>query len=94
MAILGIKIRTLSGALHLVVPDLPTEDWERMKKANGWDEVHLRDNRYNLIIHMVTAASGAEEFYTCAGHKTRSEDIGLAKHLDQITSQVRFVFSV
>lgn len=66
---------------------LPPEDWERMKQENGWSEVDLRDNRYNQIIHMVSAACGAEPFYTCAGHKTRSEDIGVARHLDKCTSQ-------
>ena len=70
--------------------DLPAEDWERMRKDNEWNEVDLRDNRYNQIIHMVSAASGAEDFYTCHGHKTRSEDLGLARHLDSITAQVSF----
>ena len=32
--------------------------------GNGWNPVELRDNRYNQIIHMVTAANGAEDFYT------------------------------
>lgn len=59
-----------------------------MKKENNWSEVDLRDNRYNQVIHMVSSAYGAEAFYTCAGHKTRSEDIGLARHLDKITAQV------
>lgn len=31
---------------------------------NGWNSVELRDNRYNQIIHMVSAAVGAEDFYT------------------------------
>lgn len=40
------------------------EKWERMMVANGWNSVELRDNRYNQIIHMVSAANGAEDFYT------------------------------
>ena len=32
--------------------------------TNGWNSVELRDNRYNLIVHMVTAANGAEDFYS------------------------------
>lgn len=32
--------------------------------SNNWNSVELRDNRYNQIIHMVSAANGAEEFYT------------------------------
>lgn len=33
-------------------------------KENGLNMVDLRDNRYNQIIHMVSAACGAEDFYT------------------------------
>ena len=34
-------------------------------KRNGWSSVvEVRDNRYNQIIHMVSAANGAEEFYS------------------------------
>lgn len=40
------------------------EKWEKMMSSNGWNSVELRDNRYNQIIHMVTAANGAEDFYT------------------------------
>lgn len=32
--------------------------------ANGWNSVELRDNRYNQIVHMVSAANGAEDFYS------------------------------
>lgn len=35
-----------------------------MTAANGWNSVELRDNRYNQIVHMVSAANGAEEFYS------------------------------
>lgn len=32
--------------------------------SNNWNAVELRDNRYNQIVHMVSAANGAEEFYS------------------------------
>lgn len=32
--------------------------------ANNWNAIDLRDNRYNQIVHMVSAANGAEEFYS------------------------------
>lgn len=32
--------------------------------ANSWNPIELRDNRYNQILHLVSAANGAEEFYT------------------------------
>ena len=31
---------------------------------NNWNPVELRDNRYNQIVHMVSAAYGAEDFYS------------------------------
>ncbi|PSN29005.1 TRPL translocation defect protein 14 [Blattella germanica] len=58
------------------------EKWERMMAANGWNPVELRDNRYNQIIHMVTAANGAEDFYTTEDHACRSEGMELARELD------------
>lgn len=33
-------------------------------KKNGWNPVDLRDTRYNQILHMVSAANGAEAFYS------------------------------
>ena len=38
------------------------------------NEVELRDN-YNAVFHLVTAAKGAEEFYTTENNKARSESI-------------------
>jgi len=29
----------------------------------GWNEAMIRDERYEAVIHMVTAAHGAEEYY-------------------------------
>ena len=41
-----------------------TEDtWQYVLNENGWNTVNLRDKRYDAVIHMVTAADGAEEFY-------------------------------
>jgi hypothetical protein len=52
------------------------EKWETLMRNNGWNAVELRDNRYNQIIHMVSAAKGAEDFYTievsaCCFQKTK-----------------------
>lgn len=32
--------------------------------GNNWNPIELRDNRYNQILHLVSAANGAEEFYS------------------------------
>lgn len=44
-------------------------------------EVELRDN-YDAIFHLVTAAKGAEEFYTTANNQTRTETPLQAAALD------------
>ncbi|XP_050409528.1 TRPL translocation defect protein 14 [Patella vulgata] len=62
------------------------EDWDRMKAENKWNDIEMRDNRYNQIIHMVSASKGAEAFYTITGHKTRGEDMEMARELDTKTA--------
>lgn len=44
--------------------DICKDKWERLMAANNWNAIELRDNRYNQIIHMVSAANGAEDFYS------------------------------
>lgn len=50
--------------LVYVFADISKDKWERLTAANNWNTVELRDNRYNQIVHMVSAANGAEEFYS------------------------------
>lgn len=40
------------------------QEWAAILARKGLNPVDLRDNRYHQVIHMVTAADGAEEFYT------------------------------
>ena len=47
----------------------------------GLSEVELRDN-YDAVIHMVTAAKGAEKYYTTENNKARTESIPEAVALD------------
>jgi len=63
-----------------------------MRKENEWNDVELRDGRYNQVIHMVSAAKGAEDFYDNQHHVTRHEGIDLARQLDDLTAQVWTVF--
>lgn len=37
--------------------------WQALQDDLGVTTAQLRDNRYDAVIHMVTAADGAEEFY-------------------------------
>lgn len=47
----------------------------------GSNEVELRDN-YDGVFHLVTAAKGAEEFYTTANNTARTETVEEASALD------------
>ncbi|XP_066144982.1 TRPL translocation defect protein 14 isoform X2 [Euwallacea fornicatus] len=58
------------------------EMWENIMASNSWNNIELRDNRYNQIIHMVSAAKGAEDYYSIEDHSCRSEGVELARELD------------
>lgn len=47
--------------------------------------VQLRDKNYEAVIHMRTAAMGAEEFYTCENNKARLETVDQAIVADERT---------
>ena len=51
------------GALDFK-PLLGEELWQGMLNENGWKELALSDNRYHMVIHLETAASGAEEMFS------------------------------
>lgn len=50
-------------------------------KGVGVNEVELRDN-YDAVFHLVTAAKGAEEFYTTENNAARTETVEQAAALD------------
>ncbi len=54
----------------------------------GLDSVQLRDARYDHVIHMVTAAIGAEAFYQVTNNDTRKEGIEQARERDTKSAQV------
>ncbi len=51
----------------------------------GWTWTSLRDSRYDGVIHLVTAALGAQAFYTRSNNTARSEGVELARSLDKKT---------
>jgi len=57
------------------------EEFAEAVKYIGSSEVELRDN-YDAVFHLVTAASGAEEFYTRANNAARTETVEEARALD------------
>jgi thymidylate kinase len=60
------------------------ELWQAMLDETGWSEVHLRDARYEAVIHMVTAADGAEEHYNSLTNEARYEDMENARQIDKL----------
>jgi cell division septum initiation protein DivIVA len=65
---------------------IPDEDFDGMLAECGLDRNDCM-NTYDIIIHMVTAAKGAEEFFTVDNNDARSENLELAKELDQKTQK-------
>lgn len=57
------------------------EEFDRYSSSYGLNEEKLR-NRYDAVFHMVTAADGAQEYYTLQNNDARSEDLEQARALD------------
>ena len=64
-----------------------TETWSAILSANQWTVEHLRDRRYDAVIHLVTAADGAEHFYSAETNAVRSETAQRARELDALVLQ-------
>ncbi len=87
-----MQMAALSGRDTLIVCDrgtmdisayLQPETWQALLDEMGLNTVKLRDSRYDAVLHLVTAANGAEQFYTTANNKARSEGIEQACALDK-----------
>ena len=62
--------------------------WQALQDDLGVTIAQLRDNRYDAVIHMVTAADGAEEFYaTQIAGEARYESKSEAKEKDELLRQ-------
>jgi len=66
---------------------LPKKDWETILERNNWSEEEIRDNRYNHVIHLVSAARGAPEHYRRDNNTARTEDIEAAIEMDKRTGE-------
>lgn len=68
----------MDGAAYL--PD--KKAFEDIVEALDMRIVDLRDGRYDAVFHLVTAANGAEKFYTLANNAARHETADEARLLD------------
>ena len=59
------------------------EMWEEITAKVGTSTKQLRDERYDAVLHLVSAANGAEQFYTTSNNKERKEGLELARELDK-----------
>jgi CYTH domain-containing protein len=62
---------------------VPPDGWSALLDEHGWSPVWLRDGRYEAVIHMVTAADGAEKYYTTENNIARTETAEQARLLDR-----------
>ena len=51
------------------------ELWQALLDETQWNTIQLRDKRYEAVIHMVTAADGAAQFYSDASNAARYETV-------------------
>lgn len=75
----------------IIVCDRGTMDISAYMKPEMWQEITLKMNtssetlrqRYDAVLHLVSAADGAEQFYTTANNSERTEGLELARELDK-----------
>ncbi len=60
---------------------LEEQDFNRLLREKRVQEIFLLE-RYDGVIHLVTAANGAEQFYTLSNNNARTETIDEARELD------------
>ena len=65
---MGASVVILDRGLLDIAAYLPKAAWTTVLQATGQDERHLLP-RYDVVVHLTTAAHGAEEFYK-SGHTT------------------------
>lgn len=58
------------------------DTWQALLDEMGLNEVDVRDKRYDAVLHLCTAAKGAEKFYTCENNSSRTENLDQARALD------------
>merc|ERR1712072_1235079 len=90
-----LQVAASTGKPSVVVMDRGVNDikayvtpeiWTHMLDSHGLTEEYI-DSRYDLVSHLVTAAEGAEKFYTTANNAARSETPEQARQLDKMVAK-------
>merc|ERR1712212_530791 len=58
------------------------EAWDKILTKLSLEDIEISDNRYNHVVHLQSAAIGAEKFYTTEEHTARFEGLELARERD------------
>ena len=66
---------------------LSDEEFNKLMAEKQTDVVQLRDHRYDAVFHLVTAADGAEIYYTLENNKVRTESPKEAVIVDKRTQK-------
>ena len=74
------------GAMDAVAY-MGAERFEKLLKSRDREIAYVREGRYNAVFHMVTAADGAQQFYTLENNDARSETPEEAIVMDQKTQK-------
>lgn len=83
---------TSGGANVVLLCDRGTMDGRAYMSKKNWEELlnehelslqKIRDQRYDLVIHLSSAANGAESYYSLSNNKARHEDLEFARTLDK-----------
>ncbi len=61
---------------------------DKVMTDNGWILEKIRDERYDAVVHLVTAADGAEKFYSLENNQARTETPEVARWIDKKTQSV------
>lgn len=62
---------------------MPKDAWDKMLNKLNLEEIEISDNRYHHVVHMQSAANGAEKFYSVEDHAARFEGLELARDRDR-----------
>lgn len=83
---------TGSNEKIVIISDRGTMDGSAYLSKNLWNTLlhdfdlvveKIRDHRYDLVIHLSTAADGAEKYYTLVNNQARSETVEFARDIDK-----------
>ena len=87
LAILGEQPSIILCDRGVIDPNAYMDEscWRAILDSEGWNMSQLRDKRYDAVVHLVTAADGAEEFYNLKNNEARYEDNEMAKQVDKRT---------